>query len=855
MAKRFLTALLIAVTALAMSFVFIACDGQTPDVKYAVTYVIGDGAQGTAPTEKDKAVGEKFKLKSADGITNGDKVFVGWNDGSITYQPGDVYTMPAKAVTFTAQWKDKGDEDAVKYHVTYNLNGGTGTAPTEVDRAKGEKFPVKSADGITNGDKSFDGWHDGNKKYMPGEEYTMPENNVVFTAQWKDAPGGNDDDEPELIYSALDLDEEAIIYLYDDGTGVLDYQDSGLDGHSVDLTYTLNGTAIAITVGETTANGTYDGTLLTVQFTYDGKLFRFGEKQTPQGKPEISFSANGGSGVAPTIADEDITYNQTAGMYSFRLPENTYTPPANKKFKAWGVNNVNNTYNPGQSYMANPGEKITLIAVWEDDAPPQITGVTFTGNYTVPQKGPMGGETIVEITIDNTDLQNIKVYYKLQGDETSTEAKKEDSVQDSWKDTTKYGSDALYYGTYKLGSIAFSLLVKADWTELCLCETSQDEPIDGAEFTVGGDVTPPTPQEYSVTYVKPEGVAGEEPEVEWVESGEQVTLAPGTTFTKAGWTFHNWQVTGYDALRAPNTKITVTQNITITPVFKKVYTGIGETYTILDNGQAIYEGDTYSYTRTGDIIVVDFVIYTVTIKVNDAAGTFVMADGMQAITFTAKNNATLTFDGFGAATLGTHNGTYTLAQNEGYTLTLVIGEETYSDIALKGTYPNYTIDVKITIDGTDYIFGNPQTEEPGPEEPDPPAADDKLTDFVGGTSSADSIKYGYASADDAKAAGQGITATNTTGTERTFYYASVYRNSSGKLIIYIYYSSTGLSNPKDSTGQDIIITDETPNQTVYITSGSWANQFIITFSKNSEGKRVMTIKYGDITVSWVEMTA
>lgn len=31
--------------------------------------------------------------------------FIGWNDGTKTYQPGDVYTMPAEDVTFVAQWK------------------------------------------------------------------------------------------------------------------------------------------------------------------------------------------------------------------------------------------------------------------------------------------------------------------------------------------------------------------------------------------------------------------------------------------------------------------------------------------------------------------------------------------------------------------------------------------------------------------------------------------------------------------------------------------------------------------------------------------------------------------------------
>ena len=850
MAKRLLTTLLAAITALLAAVVFVACDGQTPDVKYHVTYVIGADAQGTAPTETDKAVGEKFKLKSADGITCGDKVFDGWNDGNMTYQPGAEYTMPTQSVVFTAQWKDGNPQ---KYSVTYVLNGGTGTAPTEIDRAQGETFPVKSAAGITNGTKAFDGWNDGNLTYQPGENYTMPNNAVVFTAQWKNS-GNNNPTEPELIYGALDLDEEAFIFLYDDGTGELDYSDASLDQKTASFTYTLSGTAIAITIGGNTFNGTYDGTLLTVQFTYASRLFRFGEKQTPQGKPVITFSANGGSGVAPEIPDEDIVYVEGAGKfpYKVKLPQNTYTPPANKKFKAWGVKNVNDTYKAGQTFMAGAGEKITILAVWEDAAPPQISGVTFTGTCTLPPKKAngtdVGGETLVEITIDNTDLQNIKVYYKLSGDEVVTEAKKTGSAYAQYK-PDEYGDDALYYGEYFISSMAYNLLIKSDWTRLYVCNTD-DELLVGCELTVGGEVTPPNPpapQGYSVTYVKPNGVEGTEPETVTVESGEQVTLAPATTFTKAGWTFYKWQVTGYDSLRAPDTKITVTANTTITPVFMVEYTGLAGKFTVLDNDTLIdSEGGTYSYTRTGDIVVIDFEIYTVTVKVNDAAKTYVMSDGMEAVTFTAANNATLTFDGFGVATLGTHTGTYTLSEDYDK-LTIVIGGDTYSDIAMDLSSVPYTINVKITIDGTDYIFGNPQTEDPDPENPDPPADNGKLADYVG-------VTFGYASADDAKAARQDITAINSSNAERTFYKATVSKNYANRFMITITATSGSVSNPKDSNNADIIVDENTPNQTVYITSASWTYTFEISFSKNAEGKRVMTIKYGDKTVQWVEMT-
>lgn len=83
-----------------------------------------------------------------------------------------VITVPATAPT--------------KYTVTYDLNGGTGTLPTQEDVAKGGKFTLH--DGTTDitapAGQKFDGWHDGTTKYAGGAEYTMGESNVTLTAQW-----------------------------------------------------------------------------------------------------------------------------------------------------------------------------------------------------------------------------------------------------------------------------------------------------------------------------------------------------------------------------------------------------------------------------------------------------------------------------------------------------------------------------------------------------------------------------------------------------------------------------------------------------------------------------------------------
>ncbi|MBQ9295999.1 MAG: InlB B-repeat-containing protein [Paludibacteraceae bacterium] len=79
---------------------------------------------------------------------------------------------------------------ATKYTVTYDLNGGSGTTPTETDKAAGAKFNLHN--GTTSitapTDKEFSKWVDQDaNEYDGGAEFTMPGKNVTLTAKWVDA--------------------------------------------------------------------------------------------------------------------------------------------------------------------------------------------------------------------------------------------------------------------------------------------------------------------------------------------------------------------------------------------------------------------------------------------------------------------------------------------------------------------------------------------------------------------------------------------------------------------------------------------------------------------------------------------
>ena len=68
--------------------------------------------------------------------------------------------------------------------VTYDLNGGTGTTPTQANVAAGGAFTLAASSGFSKAGYSFAGWNDGTTTYKAGDTYTMPAKAVTLKAQW-----------------------------------------------------------------------------------------------------------------------------------------------------------------------------------------------------------------------------------------------------------------------------------------------------------------------------------------------------------------------------------------------------------------------------------------------------------------------------------------------------------------------------------------------------------------------------------------------------------------------------------------------------------------------------------------------
>jgi len=156
------------------------------------------GGGGTAPSSSNTSYPPYSSVDIVDNtglFTNSDptKTFGGWNtlaDGSGTsYPPGSEISMPALGVVnLYAQWINP----ATTYTLTYNANGGSGTAPIGSPTTYSSNFaaPISPNNGSFSNsapNNTFYGWNtaaDGTgTSYLPGSNITMNNNKILY-AQW-----------------------------------------------------------------------------------------------------------------------------------------------------------------------------------------------------------------------------------------------------------------------------------------------------------------------------------------------------------------------------------------------------------------------------------------------------------------------------------------------------------------------------------------------------------------------------------------------------------------------------------------------------------------------------------------------
>lgn len=151
---------------------------------YGVRYTLNGGtaADGDFAYDVECTVGDRYctnnQVITANATpTRTGYTFTGWKDQSNnSIAQGASFTVSAGTYLLYAQWT------AISRTVTYELNGGSGSAPTESSKTISQSFSVASAPSRSG--YTFTGWSDGTLVYGPGASYLVGNSAITLTAQW-----------------------------------------------------------------------------------------------------------------------------------------------------------------------------------------------------------------------------------------------------------------------------------------------------------------------------------------------------------------------------------------------------------------------------------------------------------------------------------------------------------------------------------------------------------------------------------------------------------------------------------------------------------------------------------------------
>jgi hypothetical protein len=178
--------LLIGLSLMALGLVLVSC--EEPEVNYTVTFDV-NGGSGTPPSAQKVQAGFGITLPVGSGLSNSGYFFGGWNTNTsgtgTNYSAGESFT-PTANITLYAKW------DA-NYTVTFNVNGGSGTAPSAQTVSPGSAITLPGGSGLSMSGYTFGGWNtmaDGTgTNYKAGESFT-PTASITLYARWNDRAAG-----------------------------------------------------------------------------------------------------------------------------------------------------------------------------------------------------------------------------------------------------------------------------------------------------------------------------------------------------------------------------------------------------------------------------------------------------------------------------------------------------------------------------------------------------------------------------------------------------------------------------------------------------------------------------------------
>lgn len=223
-----------------------------------MTYNANGGTGSVTDTEK-YAKGAEATVKSNNGFTNGDKVFLSWNtaaDGKgETYYPNGIVEITGD-VTLYAQWGDK----ASTVQLTYKANGGKEADIVRNNLLNNEQVTLLGADTFTRTGYTLTGWNtqpDGSGKgFDLGASARVDNGSNDLYAQW--TPNTDTTYKVEFYYQNDDGSYPSTASKTEPRTGTTDATVSVIDADKADKEngkYVYDTTAANVESGIVAADG------------------------------------------------------------------------------------------------------------------------------------------------------------------------------------------------------------------------------------------------------------------------------------------------------------------------------------------------------------------------------------------------------------------------------------------------------------------------------------------------------------------------------------------------------------------------------------------------------------------------
>lgn len=406
------------------------------------------------------------------------KVFAGWSDGENVYEAGANYTVPTDNITLTALWED------IKYNLTIEANGGTGTMET-LSGCIGDTITMPECTITPPEGKIFRAWcvgrssYEGIYAYQPGDTYTFSrEYNEKLYAIWVDivtitfvhGDHGTGDDVvvvagkglsytlPENNYFEADTGYEFLNwYIVDYANPAYPSTKTKAPGESI----VLNGATARITAK-------YD--LAKLNLTFDGNGETSGEQEVIKVKPneycvlpECTFEKTGYKFNGWLDEDNNILYHP--GVI-YKMPEDDYELKAQ-----WLSVSVANfrvgdyTFPTFESALefAYSGATIKLINDLESTAElASIRTIIIDKNITIDLNNHHISEYAGKYNLDNATTLDKALYYYMIVNEgvtltiTDNSANKKGYFETSYININQESITPNGYGIYAKGNVTLS---------------------------------------------------------------------------------------------------------------------------------------------------------------------------------------------------------------------------------------------------------------------------------------------------------------------------------------------------------------------------------------------------------------